>query len=114
MSASAPGLIGDVNNQDMSKVPNALVAGHTYSILKVKTVFSHKLIQIRNNWGFFNWDGAWSKKSHFWTQDIQKVLKPELTKDDGTFWMSWDDFTQHFAQINVCKTRESHEVRVKG
>jgi calpain-15 len=90
------------------------VAGHTYSILKVKAVYSHKLIQIRNIWGYFNWDGAWSKKSHFWTQDIQKVLKPKLNEDDGTFWMSWEDFNAHFSQINVTKTRESEEIRVKG
>ena len=28
--------------------------------------------------------------------------------------MSWEDFVNHFGQINICKTREGHEIRVKG
>lgn len=94
MSATAPGVIG--TDSDMSEIENKLKPGHTYSILKVKNVYSHKLIQIRDVWGGFSWDGAWSKKSLFWTQDIQKVLQPKLTEDDGTFWMNWEDFCSHF------------------
>lgn len=28
--------------------------------------------------------------------------------------MCWEDFVSHFGQINVCKTKEGHEIRVKG
>jgi hypothetical protein len=45
---------------------------------------------------------------------MQKVLQPKLNEDDGTFWMAWEDFTSHFSQIVVCKTRDCEEVRAKG
>ena len=40
-------------------------------------------------------------------------IKPEFG-DDGTFWMSFKDFTQHFKSLNVCKVNDWEEVRVKG
>ena len=86
----------------------------TYSIVQVKEVYSHKLINIRNLWGFFEWDGAWSRKSAFWTPDIKELLKPKLEEDDGTFWMSYEDFIKHFSAVNVCKVRNSNEIRMKG
>jgi len=65
MSASAPGMIAP--DGDLSKRENQLLPGHTYTILRVHNIYSHKLVQIRNQWGNFIWDGAWSKKSLFWT-----------------------------------------------
>ena len=35
--------------------------------------------------------------------------------DDGTFWMSFEDFTKFFRSFNVCKVRpEDEALRVKG
>lgn len=65
-------------------------------------------------WGYFEWDGAWSRKSAFWTQDIKEILKPSLGEDDGTFWMSYDDFLKHFVALNVTKVRPTNEIRLKG
>ena len=88
--------------------------GHTYSIVQVKEVYNHKLLNIRNLWGYFEWDGAWSKKSAFWTPDIKEILKPKLEEDDGTFWMCYEDFTKYFSAVNVCKTKAMNEIRLKG
>jgi len=55
----------------------------------------------------FEWDGAWSRKSAFWTPDIKEILNPNLDEDDGTFWISYDDFLRYFTALNVCKTRTS-------
>lgn len=93
---------------------NSLLPGHTYSILQVKDVYSHKLINIRNLWGCFEWDGAWSRKSAFWTPDIREILNPKLDEDDGTFWMCFEDFVKHFSGVNVCKTKSCNEIRLKG
>lgn len=89
-------------------------AGHTYTIVQAKEVYSHKLINIRNLWGYFEWDGAWSRKSAFWTPDIREILNPKLDEDDGTFWMSYDDFLRYFSALNVCKAQSCNEVRLKG
>ena len=82
----------------------------------MREVYSHKLINIRNLWGFFEWDGAWSRKSAFWTPDIKELLQPKLdqTDDSSTFWMSYDDFLKHFASLTVCKVKQTNEVRLKG
>jgi hypothetical protein len=113
MSATAPGQI-DYSDRDPKEIPNALLAGHTYTILQVKDVYSHKLIKLRNVWGYFQWDGAWGKKSAFWTPDIKEILKPSLEQDDGTFWMSYEDFVKHFSGLNVCKVKSCNEMRLKG
>jgi len=73
------------------------------------------LLNIRNLWGYFEWDGAWSKKSAFWTPDIKEILKPKLEEDDGTFWMCYEDFLKYFSGVNVCKTKSiTNEIRLKG
>jgi hypothetical protein len=41
-------------------------------------------------------------------------LKPKLEEDDGTFWMSYDDFIQYFSAVNVNKVKSLNEVRLKG
>lgn len=38
---------------------------------------------------------------------------PELN-NDGTFWMSYNDFLEHFTSINVCRVKNWEEVRIKG
>ena len=73
MSTTAPGRIEASQVRPRDK-ENALQSGHTYSIVKVREVYSHKLINIRNLWGYFEWDGAWSRKSAFWTPDIKEIL----------------------------------------
>jgi calpain-15 len=37
-----------------------------------------------------------------------------LADDDGTFWMCFDDFVEHFASINVCMIQNWNEIRIKG
>lgn len=41
------------------------------------------------------------------------AIKP-VFGDDGTFWMSFKDFTVNFRALNVCKVSDWEEVRVKG
>ena len=44
-----------------------LVPGHAYSIIAAKEYKGIKLLNIRNPWGKFEWDGEWSDKSSKWT-----------------------------------------------
>jgi hypothetical protein len=88
------------------------LAGHTYTIVQVKSIYGLKLINIRNLWGYFEWTGAWSRRSAFWTPDIKDVLNPN--ENDGTFWMSYEDFLKYFVALNVCKVKSCNELRMKG
>lgn len=111
LTATAPGKLGDSEHSQLK----SLQAGHTYSILKVREVYSHKLLNIRNLWGHFDWDGAWSRKSAFWTPDLRDQLNPSLEDDDGTFWISYEDFINLFSAVNVTKVHENmNEIRLKG
>lgn len=47
-----------------------LVPGHAYSIISAKEALGHRLIQIRNPWGNFEWDGDWSDHSELWTPEM--------------------------------------------
>lgn len=91
-----------------------LVPGHAYTILLCKEAKEHKLINIRNPWGNFEWNGKWSDKSPLWTQELISILNPVLEEDDGTFWMCYEDFLQHFKSLNVCRVKNWEEVRIKG
>lgn len=92
-----------------------LVSGHAYTILDAKRFGGTKdtssgrplmLVQLRNPWGRGEWEGAWSDKSDEWRRhkSVKKLLRPTAV-DDGAFWMSWDDFSRIFQQIDVCARR---------
>lgn len=41
-------------------------------------------------------------------------VKPVLDEEDGTFWMSFEDFVQNFETIDVCRTSNWDELRLRG
>jgi hypothetical protein len=73
-----------------------LVGHHAYAILKVKILGKrHKLLCLRNPWGYKEWNGAWSDDSKEWTEEYKKEVS-HVEKDDGLFWMSFEDFTKYY------------------
>ena len=78
-----------------------LVPGHAYTIILVKEALGHRLLNIRNPWGTFEWDGDWSDKSSLWTKEMKAEVKPVLEDNDGTFWMSYNDFIKQFNGVNA-------------
>lgn len=41
-----------------------------------------------------------------------KLINPSF-ENDGTFWMSFDDFIQQFERVNICKLEQFEETRFK-
>ena len=80
----------------------------------VNTKDGHKLLNIRNPWGKFEWDGDWSDNSDKWTEEIKEELDAVFDEHDGAFWMCFEDFHKHFCSFNVCYLKDWHEIRVKG
>ncbi|MEW5310132.1 MAG: hypothetical protein WDW38_001959 [Sanguina aurantia] len=93
---SAPG--SDSENTD------GIVHGHAYSILNVAEVEGVKLVQMRNPWGAFEWTGSWSDTSREWSghPKIAAALG-WADRDDGVFWMEYNDFRQYFKSIDFCR-----------
>ena len=108
-----------------------LVAGHAYSVIQAREVTNtprigvgavklnvdvgtaekHRLVQLRNPWGTFEWKGNWSDKSKLWKKNphIAKQLQFE-DADDGSFWMPFDDFKEYYTRVNVCDRTTSEDV----
>jgi len=84
---------------------NGLVAGHAYSILDVKEVNGHQLIQCRNPWGQGEWNGMWSDDNNFgeWTEEMCEAVGKTFG-DDGKFWMSIEDFVENTSGAEYART----------
>jgi calpain-15 len=35
-------------------------------------------------------------------------------EDDGSFWMSYEEFLSYFRSVSICKVKNWDEVRIKG
>ena len=83
---------------------DGLVERHAYSVICVFERDDLKLVQLRNPWGNdVEWNGEWSDQCKNW-KNMPKLRKElEHTKDDdGLFWMSWEDFSNIFDDIQIC------------
>ncbi|XP_039954339.1 calpain-A isoform X2 [Bactrocera tryoni] len=96
-----------------AETPQGLIRGHAYSITKVCLLDiavpnrqgKIPMIRMRNPWGNeAEWNGPWSDSSPEWRY-IPEDQKQEigLTFDrDGEFWMSFQDFLNHFDRVEIC------------
>jgi len=88
-----------------------LEPGHAYTIidvyeLKVNGV-NTKLLKIRNPWGVGEWSGNWSDQSNLWTPALKKQVGLE-EKDDGVFFMTFEDFIKYYIVINICRIHKNY------
>ena len=79
-----------------------IVQSHAYSLLDLKEVDGHKLLQLRNPWGRKEWQGDWADNSPLWTRRLKAKVSYK-NKEDGTFWMNYQDFTLNFNEVYVCR-----------
>lgn len=91
-----------------------LVSGHAYSVMKIVEADGVKLLNIRNPWGEFEWDGAWADGSDEWTDEMIELVEPTFDGEDGSFWMSYADFMKKFESMNICEVSQWNELRLKG
>ncbi|XP_037777130.1 calpain-5-like isoform X2 [Penaeus monodon] len=95
-----------------------LVKGHAYGITAVRKInigdtglFSIfkgaqkiRMVRLKNPWGEREWNGAFSDGSPEWSKvSASEREKLGLTfEDDGEFWMTFDDFVEHFTDLSIC------------
>lgn len=91
-----------------NELRNGLVIGHAYSITSIKQFLMNsrpqQLLRLRNPWGRKEWNGAWSDRSREW-QSLDPKTRQELgivIKEDGEFWISFQDWLQNFHQLQLC------------
>lgn len=61
------------------------------------------LVKLRNPWGSGEWKGDWSDKSDLWTDELREYVGFDGDKDDGIFWMDFNDFRAIFGFWSVNK-----------
>jgi len=103
---------GSTSGSDKDISDEGIVQGHAYSILQVRQVDNHRLLQMRNPWGGDGktgksnyrgeWNGAWSDKSPEWEQRYKTLLGWE-DKNDGKFWIAFEDFVRVFRCVYLCR-----------
>lgn len=100
ISGETPGF-DDATEGGGLDAPSGLVPGHAYSIIKVHEGCGLKLLNIRNPWGKYEWDGDYSDTSDLWTKELKKEFKPVIDANDGSFWMCLEDFIMRFDSVNI-------------
>ncbi|XP_049878318.1 calpain-D isoform X2 [Pectinophora gossypiella] len=94
---------------------------HAYSVLDVVEIAGPtRLLRLRNPWGHYTWRGAWAHACQRWTDDAKRAvaavaINADADRDQGVFWISFDDVLKYFDCIDICKVRVGwHEVRLAG
>ena len=94
------GTTKNTNNFKLEKI--GLTPGHAYTVLGILAIAKEKVVKLRNPWGNFEFSGDWSDYSSKWTEELKK--KYEFNKkNDGVFYMSYNDFLKYFITIGFCK-----------
>ena len=103
------------NLESLSKL--GLITNHSYTVINTavlrKTNGSEiKLIKMMNMWGTNEWVGDWSDTSSKWTQEFKKEVGLE-PKEEGIFWMSYDDYLQFYTTTHICKIHPDYDYKTK-
>ncbi|CAL1529011.1 unnamed protein product [Lymnaea stagnalis] len=95
-------------DQNRNRLLNGLISGHAYSITGLHSMQAGgrdvSLVRLRNPWGRGEWKGAWSDRSkemNALPKVVQQTLRFHI-KDDGEFWMEFNDFITMFDEIHIC------------
>lgn len=57
---------------------------------------------MRNPWKTGEWKGRFSDSSDDWTDELKKECGFE-NKDDGIFWMLFEDMITKYDTVDICK-----------
>nr|CAD7462333.1 unnamed protein product [Timema tahoe] len=104
-------LISSINqekdNKRQLRLRNGLITQHAYSVTGLARVRGPlgetPLVRLRNPWGRGEWTGPWSERSWEWDglSERDKELLSVRVRNDGEFWMSFEDFARHFTHLDL-------------
>lgn len=90
-----------------------LITEHSYGLIaaarvKDKNGEDVELVQLRNPWGNFEWNGDWGDESECWTPELKRQLKLSTNPDDGLFWMNFEDMKKFFGRVQIAKIQDDY------
>ena len=68
------------------------------------------MIKIRNPWGKREWNGRASDQDQMFWSRIPANEKQSLgyvQRNEGKFFMLWQDFLNYFALVDICKINDN-------
>lgn len=82
------------------RAAHGLVAAHAYSVLDAaRPPGGAELLQLRNPWGSGSWTGPYSDGDASWMARAgASLLGRPIARENGKFWMSAEDFVDHFGR----------------
>mgnify|MGYP000887148227 FL=1 len=93
-------------------LPSGLIPGYAFNILRTEEVQTANgaefLLQLRNPWDRFEWNGDWGYDSSLWTEKLWKQLGVAKQKD-GTFWVSLQEYIANFETTCVLKFNPKYD-----
>merc|ERR1719487_2484318 len=102
-------------DDERSREGGGIVPGHAYTL---KTARASKcgvnLMELRNPWGKFEWDGDWCDKSECWTEEKLAEFKHTLNAEDGLFWITESDVYKHFMDAHIVFFRGNAGAKYAG
>jgi len=107
------GCVGSLQSDDSDLYQSlGLLIDHSYALISAKVVTvgetTSRLLKIRNPWGHFEWKGDWSDSSSKWTPVAMQQVGFVANADDGTFWISFEDFQRYFESCTICHVHDSY------
>ena len=103
------GTSADVYNLPIEEM--GLSPGHAYTLLDLHEINGEKVIRLRNPWGNGEYSGDWSDSSKKWTSELKKKYGL-INKNDGDFFMSYNDFLKYYAVMGFGKLHQDFQTRV--
>lgn len=101
-----------------------ICGSHAYSLLAVYQLynqggryvrtrqgqdFTDRLVKLRNPWGQGEWKGEWSDTDRRWTPSLKQALGFTGKKEDGIFYMSWEEFQNYYSDCQICYYHDGYK-----
>ena len=64
---------------------------------------------VEHGWGNGEWSGAWSDASKKWTASTKQQCEYQEDRDDGVFYMSFDDFIKYYVTMGIAKLEHNYK-----
>jgi len=97
------------NNPSIEKI--GLAPNSSYIITNIYEIKddneTERLLKLNNPWGDTEFSGDWGETSKIWTEELkEKLFFSE--KNDGDFFISFNDFINNFNSIGILKLHEEY------
>ena len=102
MEADGNDYIMVTRTKKRSEDVKGLVGGHDYTLIGVHVINGEKVVELRNPYGEGEWEGPWGDEGSKWTSNLKNKYHPGGARDDGRFFMSYDNYLKYYESLSFC------------